>query len=144
MTHFRADNTEGYSAEQLAELNRRYEAAIAEHSPADRAEKSVVDAVAESVLAEFDAADITPIDISEINESLLADINGSTSGWALYEAPYKDATVSNQRYQVVFNPESGRAGIVFCGSGSSGATEWTDATSAEDAMRRFHDGEMAN
>lgn len=52
---FRTDNTEGYTAAQLAELNRRYEERIEDATPADRAEKSFRDHVAERVQAEFDS-----------------------------------------------------------------------------------------
>lgn len=52
---FHADNTSGYDATQLAELNRRYIAKIATYSPEDQAEKSVQDHIAERVLAEFDS-----------------------------------------------------------------------------------------
>lgn len=77
------------------------------------------------------------IDISEIDGSLLEDIDCNTKGWALYEAPYDAATVSNQRYQIVFHEVAGRAGIVFCGSGCSGSTHWTDANSPEEVFKRF-------
>jgi hypothetical protein len=87
---------------------------------------------------------LSEIDISEIHENLLEDIGGSTTGWSLHKGEYQDKTVSNQHYQIVFNHESNRAGIIFCGSGSSGHTEWTDATSAENAFARFLNGTMAN
>ena len=77
------------------------------------------------------------IDISEIDPALLHDINDEVRGWALYEAPYEGETVSNQQYQIVFHAGIGRAGIVFCGSGSSGMTSWTDAGSPEEAFDRF-------
>lgn len=87
---------------------------------------------------------MTKIEITHIDHNLLADIDNQTQGWELFEAPYEQATVSNQRYQVVFSEEAGRAGIVFCGSGSSGATSWTDAVSPDDAIRRYLADEMAN
>lgn len=80
---------------------------------------------------------MTKIDIAEIDQTLLADLDGNTDGCELYEFPYEQATVSNQRYQLVWSAENSRAGIVFVGSGSSGATSWTDATSPEDAMQRY-------
>lgn len=50
---FREDNTEGYDIEQLAELNRRYDEATRSLHPDTN--KSILDAVAERVLAQFDA-----------------------------------------------------------------------------------------
>lgn len=87
---------------------------------------------------------VTKIDIAEIASALLEDIDGDTADWELFEVAYDKATVSNQRYQIVFHPQAGRAGIVFCGSGSSGTTSWTDASSAADAFARFRSGEMLN
>jgi hypothetical protein len=52
---FRWDNTEGYTEEQLADLNRLYEARLATYSAQDRCEKSVRDYVAERAQVEFDA-----------------------------------------------------------------------------------------
>jgi hypothetical protein len=54
---FRDDNTEGYSTANLAELNRRYEAAIAEAGidTDDPDNKSICDGIAEKVLSQFDS-----------------------------------------------------------------------------------------
>ena len=52
---FRQDNTEGYTEEQLADLNRLYQARLAAYSAQDRCEKSVRDYVAERAQVEFDA-----------------------------------------------------------------------------------------
>jgi hypothetical protein len=58
---FRQDNTEGYTEEQLADLNRLYQASrlyqarLAAYSAQDRREKSVRDSVAERAQVEFDA-----------------------------------------------------------------------------------------
>jgi hypothetical protein len=52
---FRRDNTEGYTDEQLADLNRLYQARLAAYSAQDRREKSVRDYVAERAQVEFDA-----------------------------------------------------------------------------------------
>ncbi len=48
--HFRPDNTEGYNTVELAELNALYECMLAYHSPEDRKDKSVQDAISEHVL----------------------------------------------------------------------------------------------
>ena len=52
---FTLDNTDGYTLTQLAELNRRYVAALlTDLDPANQANKSCQDYVAEQVLANFD------------------------------------------------------------------------------------------
>lgn len=52
---FRSDNTEGYDAAQLVELNRLYDERIATYDSQAQADKSVRDQVAERVQADFDA-----------------------------------------------------------------------------------------
>ena len=61
MTRFTTDNSEGYTAEQLATLNARFDAHMAAN--AELADSDVVDSrqsyedhIAETLLAEFDAA----------------------------------------------------------------------------------------
>ena len=61
MTRFTTDNSEGYTAEQLATLNARFDAhmaanpELADSDIVDR-RQSYEDLVAEMLLAEFDAA----------------------------------------------------------------------------------------
>lgn len=84
----------------------------------------------------------TTIDNTSVN--LTDDIGSDLSGWTTSEYAYEGATVSNQRWQIVFNATLGRAGIEFLGSGSSGDTRWTDATSADDAYQRLIDDDLSN
>jgi hypothetical protein len=62
MTRFTTHNTTGYTAEQLTELNRRYQAAIAARAPdpQDMNYKSTCDHIAERVQAKFDIAEQDP------------------------------------------------------------------------------------
>jgi hypothetical protein len=85
---------------------------------------------------------MTKIDISELDAALLADIDGDTSSWVLYEVPAANASVANQRVQILFSSDHNRAGIVFCGSGSSGVTSWTDASTPEQAYERYTNDDM--
>ena len=71
------------------------------------------------------------------DRSLLDEIGADLSGWTTHTFDAPEATVSNQAWQVVFNAEAGRAGLVFIGSGSSGHTLWTDANSADDAYQQM-------
>ena len=72
--------------------------------------------------------------------SLLAEIGDEMSGWVVAELPYMRADGyrdNNTLLQAVYSEEAGRAGLVIVGSGSSGHTEWTDASSLADAFARF-------
>ena len=83
------------------------------------------------------------INLTDLDTNLLAEIAGEESSYEAFEAEYEGATVSNQCYHIVFAKDYNRGGIVFVGSGSSGATEWTDANSPEDVLARFVADEMA-
>lgn len=83
------------------------------------------------------------IDLDQIDAALANDIAGDTeTGYSLHELPYDGAKVQNQCWQVLWHHETGRAGVVFQGSGSSGATHWTDADSPEDAVRRVVEDDL--
>lgn len=64
MPRFTEDNTEGYTPEQIDELNRRFEAALeAEQGELGRAldiyttaDKSLMDRIAEKILTDFDTS----------------------------------------------------------------------------------------
>ena len=85
------------------------------------------------------------IELERLYSNLADDIAGDTStGWTLHELPYAAATVSNQCWQVLWHENYRRAGIVFVGSGSSGTTYWTDASSPEDAVRRVVEDDIRN
>ena len=55
MEHFREDNTEGYNADQLAELNRRFDAEMDKLEMNELDDESLIDNIAEHILADFDA-----------------------------------------------------------------------------------------
>lgn len=57
---FRDDNTEGYTQNQLDELNRRYEERLDRYAAVRDIDKSLADRIAELVQAQFD--DQTPAD----------------------------------------------------------------------------------
>lgn len=67
--------------------------------------------------------------ISDLDANLIADLGDNVDGFEAFEADYPYATVGNQAYHIVYNQATGRGGIVFVGSGSSGSTYWTDAES---------------
>ena len=79
------------------------------------------------------------IDITNIKPELLSGIDNNASDWDLYE----QAIDANTEWQIVWHAESGRAGLIFVGSGSDGLTHWTDATSPEDAYQRLQNDELS-
>lgn len=86
---------------------------------------------------------MTKIDIAKLDHNLANDVRGEDlSGYELHEIAYDGATVSNQHWQVLWYPADSRAGVAFCGSGSSGATYWTDADNVEDAVRRVREDDL--
>ena len=86
---------------------------------------------------------MTKIAIDQLDRNLAEDVAGEDmSHYELHELPYEGATVANQHWQVLWHGGLGRAGVVFCGSGSSGHTTWTDCNSPEDAVRRVVEDEV--
>ena len=87
-----------------------------------------------------------PVTRENTNANLLAEIGDDLSGWIVGSIPVMkdDGFIDgNKAWQVVFCKEEGRAGLVFTGSGSSGHTLWTDATSCEDAYQRMLDDNLS-
>ncbi len=82
------------------------------------------------------------IDIAALDANLLAEIAGEEDSYEAFEAPYEGATVANQAYHIVFSKDHNRGGIVFVGSGSSGSTAWTDASSPDEVLARFVEDDM--
>lgn len=80
------------------------------------------------------------IQIETIDSNLLSDIGGDFSGWQLFEAasPEFDGV-----WQILWSQDLGRAGLVYVGNGSNGATFWTDAISVEDAFSRLMDDRLS-
>lgn len=87
-----------------------------------------------------------PVTRDNTDPNLLAEIGDDLTGWIVGNiAVMKDDGFrdGNKAWQVVFCEEVGRAGLVFTGSGSSGHTLWTDATSCEDAYQRMLDDNLS-
>lgn len=87
---------------------------------------------------------MTKIELSTVDANLLAEIAGEEAAFEAFEAPFEGATVSNQAWHIVFAKDANRGGIVLVGSGSSGATEWTDAASPEEVLARMIADEMVH
>lgn len=79
------------------------------------------------------------IDLTDLDRNLLADIASDTAtDWAAYEVAANDLG----GYQIIHSAEYERGGVVYIGSGSSGATEWTDAATPEEVLERLHADDM--
>ncbi len=90
---------------------------------------------------------ITKMPMSQIDANLLASFDGddpAVDGWELFEhwPPAIRAAASNPHYQIIFHVDHGRAGVVFRGSGSSGAVSWTYAESPDEALQLYLDDDM--
>ena len=93
-------------------------------------------------MPKFSVGTPTEIEMNDLSRDLRDEADGD--GWKAYELYPDESDVANQRLQIVWNASAKRAGIVFVGSGSSGHTSWTDATSPEDAVRRYLEDDMCN
>lgn len=80
------------------------------------------------------------MDMSDLDANLandLREVGETTEGYALYGDREHAGDAPGAELQILWHEEAGRAGIVYTGSGSSGLTTWTDASSPEDALRRY-------
>jgi hypothetical protein len=80
--------------------------------------------------------------LDDLDSNLLNDISEDLDcEYELYGS-YNGCDPRLGHIQVLWCPETMRAGLVYVGSGSSGATSWTDASGPEDALRRYLEDEM--
>lgn len=89
---------------------------------------------------------LTILDIADLDDNLAQDISDDPEGtiYELYEDTAHAGDAPNAALQILWIPEILRAGIVYTGSGSSGMTTWTDASSPEDALRRYVEDDIRN
>lgn len=81
---------------------------------------------------------LAPIDLAELDATLDREARPTdASDWTAWEAEYAGATVSNQTWHIVHSASIQRGGIVLVGSGSSGATMWTDAETPGEVLARM-------
>lgn len=94
----------------------------------------------------YEYGDPVLIKITELDKNLADDIRyDSSDDWALYESPIYDGDmITGQTLQIIHSMDNNRAGLVFCGNGSSGHTMWTDAYNPADALRRFLEDDLIN
>ena len=81
---------------------------------------------AEKTLTQISPADLRSIDLR--TEASKGECDCLRSSW----------TVGNDAIEIVYFPETGRAGVA---AGSD--AQWTDASSAADALRRFLNDDMS-
>ncbi|MGS4989928.1 hypothetical protein ACVDG9_18335 [Roseibium sp. RP-7] len=82
---------------------------------------------------------LTPskIALADIDANLREEMDAV--GFTAYRADEMNADgfLTGNAIHIIYHDEAGRAGLVYVGSGSSGLTGWTDASSPEDALRRY-------
>jgi len=85
-----------------------------------------------------------PVTADNTSRDLLAALGDDLDGWVVASLPYMrpDGFRDHSSLQVVYNDFAGRAGLTVTGSGSSGHTTWTDASSLADAFRRCVEDDM--
>lgn len=89
----------------------------------------------------IDRTNLESIDLSTLDKNLAADLDAD-GFTAFFAAEFDGDLRTGNGIHVAWHEDSGRAGLVYVGSGSSGATDWTDADSPEDALRRYLDDDM--
>lgn len=89
----------------------------------------------------IDRTNLEAIELSTLDKNLTADLDAD--GFAAFFAAEFDGDFrTGNGIQIAWHEDSGRAGLIYVGSGSSGTTDWTDASSPEDALRRYLDDDM--
>ena len=78
----------------------------------------------------------------DLDASFLADVSADEDVECELYGSFEGCDPDLGSLQILWCPETMRAGIVYVGSGSSGATSWTDASGPEDALRRYLEDEM--
>jgi len=89
---------------------------------------------------------VAKICITDIDENLLANLNGKTEGWKLYRANDPDESKPSRRdyFQIIYNDKEKRAGVLYVGNGSNGYPDWTDCGSSQEAVARVLTGTIIN
>lgn len=91
--------------------------------------------------------DLVTEDVTTENtdRNLLQQIGNDLSGWVVGSLPYMtdEGFVGNSGLQAVYNAETCRGGVVVVGSGSSGHTSWTDASSLANVIKRHETDTMS-
>lgn len=86
-----------------------------------------------------------PVTADNTSRDLLVELGDDLDGWVVASLPYMRPDGfrdNNTSLQAVYNDFAGRAGLVVTGSGSSGHTTWTDASSLADAFRRYVEDDL--
>ena len=89
--------------------------------------------------------EVTPLDAEQVDPTLLVEAGAQFSEVLAYRAPNapKDRG-SLTEIQLLWFPDIMRAALTVVGSGSSGAVQWTDAHTPEDAVLRFTTDRMTD
>ena len=90
----------------------------------------------------IDRANLEAIELSALDSNLAADLDAD-GFTAFFAAESVGDFRTGNGIHIVWHEDSGRAGLVYVGSGSSGMTSWTDASSPSDALRRYLEDDMS-
>lgn len=81
---------------------------------------------------------LSPITREDLDKSLVDDLDGDAAEVECYEGrPWSKGAI-----HIAFVPSASRAGLVYVGDGSSGHTDWTEASSPKEALDRYLTDDM--
>lgn len=80
------------------------------------------------------------IEFKDLDKALQEDIADDYEGFEFHEI----ALEVEGDLHIAYHDDIKRAGIVYVGIGSNGMTIWTDASSVEDAVRRYKEDDILN
>jgi hypothetical protein len=92
-------------------------------------------------------SDVSKMDIRLLDQNLLEEVlkdlqEDKELRLRDFEAFFATDPDGKYDYHIVFCDDALRGGIVLVGGGSSGHTSWTDASSPDEVLQRYLDGDM--
>ena len=84
------------------------------------------------------------LDADDLDETLRGELEEPEEFEVCAAAELKGGFRTGQLTHVAYCDKTGRAGLIHVGSGSCGVSVWTDADSAEDALRRYMTDDISN
>ena len=84
------------------------------------------------------------LDADELDETLRGEMEEPEKFEVCAAAELKGGFRTGQLTHVAYCDKTGRAGLIHVGSGSCGVSVWTDADSAQDALRRYLTDDIIN
>ena len=84
------------------------------------------------------------LDVDDLDETLRGELEEPEIFEVCAAAELNGGFRTGQLTNIAYCDKTGRAGLIFVGSGSSGVSVWTDADSAQDALLRYLTDDIIN